>query len=65
MNVSQQNNQLALSDALTAKTNQLCIGLEHGDAEILELVTPTTAELLKWWFSQDMMDSRGGFNFHT
>lgn len=65
MNVSQQNNQLALSDALTAKTNQLCIGLQDGDAEILELVTPTTAELLKWWFRQDMMDSRGGFNFHA
>ncbi len=56
---------LALSTALTAKTRQLCLGLEHGAADILELVTPTTAELLHWWFSQDMMDARGGLNFHA
>ena len=38
------NKQLALSTGLTAKTNQLCLGLESGAADILALVTPTTAE---------------------
>ena len=37
------NDQLALSAALTLKTNQLCIGLESGTAEIFELVTPERA----------------------
>ena len=58
-------NQLALSNALTAKTNQLCIGLKSGAADILELVTPTTAELLKWWFGEDMTASRPSLNFHA
>ena len=35
--------QLALTAALTQRTKQLCLGLEHGEAEILELVTPVTA----------------------
>ncbi len=60
---------LALATALTAKTRQLCLGLESGAADILELVTPTTAELLLWWFGEDMVLSRGGenrgLNFHT
>ncbi len=55
---------LALSTALTAKTAQLSLGLESGAADLLELVTPTTAELLHWWFGQDMVDARGGLNFH-
>ncbi len=59
-----QTDQLALSTALTAKTNQLCIGLESGVADILDLVTPTTAELLKWWFGEDMVASRPSLNFH-
>jgi hypothetical protein len=33
---------------LTAKTRQLCLSLESGAADILELVTPTTAELLAY-----------------
>ena len=57
--------QLHLAEQLTTKTQQLCIGLEDGDAEILELVTPTTAELLKWWFMSDAIDSRGNLNFHA
>jgi type III restriction enzyme len=61
--------QLALSLGLTAKTNQLCLGLESGAADILELVTPTTAELLLWWFGEDMVLARGGnnggLNFHV
>lgn len=59
------NEQLALSAGLTAKTNQLCIGLESGVADIYELVTPTTAELLKWWFGEDMITARGTLNFHA
>ena len=57
-------NPLALSIALTARTNQLALGLEDGAADLLELVTPTTAELLHWWFGQDMVDARGSLNFH-
>ena len=56
---------LALSTALTAKTKQFCLGLEHGAADLLEWVTPTTAELLLWWFGQDMVDTRAGLNFHA
>ncbi|MCM2340188.1 DEAD/DEAH box helicase family protein [Rhodoferax sp.] len=61
----EKDNQLALSMGLTAKTNQLCLGLESGAADILELVTPTTAELLLWWFGDDMVLARSGLNFHT
>lgn len=60
---------LALSAGLTAKTNALCLGLESGAADVLELVTPTTAELLGWWFGEDMVAARGGsgggLNFHA
>ena len=65
MTQAQPENQLALSLALTARTRQLCIGLESGVADILELVTPTTAELLKWWFGEDMTASRTSLNFHA
>jgi type III restriction enzyme len=58
-------NQLALSIGLTAKTNQLCLGLQSGAADILELVTPTTADLLMWWFGEDMVLARSGLNFHA
>jgi len=67
-----QDTQLALAAGLTAKTQQLCLGLESGAADILELVTPTTAELLLWWFGEDMVLARGasatgggGLNFHA
>ena len=56
--------QLQLSDALTVRTNALCLGLEDGVADILELVTPTTAELLRWWFGAEMTAARNGLNFH-
>ena len=59
------DNQLALAAGLTAKTHQLCLGLESGAADILELVTPTTADLLAWWFGEDMVLARGGLNFHA
>ena len=48
-----------LAAGLTAKTQQLCLGLESGAADILELVTPTTAELLLWWFGEDMVGTAG------
>lgn len=56
--------QLALAAALTQRTKQLCLGLEHGDAEILDMVTPVTAELLRWWFAEDACQSRES-NFHA
>ena len=56
-------NPMALASALTQRTQQLCIGLEHGIADIYELVTPVTGELLRWWFGEDAMQSRS-FNFH-
>ena len=56
--------QLALADALTLKTQSLCIGLEDGTADIFELVTPTTAELLHWWFGAEAMAMRSQLNFH-
>lgn len=62
---SPQEDPLALSTGLTAKTRQLCNGLESGAADILELVTPTTADLLKWWFGEDMVLARNGLNFHA
>ena len=52
------DDQLALATALTQRTKQLCLGLEHGEAEILELVAPATAELLRWWFTEDACQSR-------
>ena len=55
--------QLELANALTAKTQQLCIGLADGVADIFELVTPTTAELLHWWFGVETCAIRC-LNFH-
>ena len=55
---------LALARGLTAITQALCAGLEAGSAEVLELVTPTTADLLRWWFAEDMVLARGALNFH-
>ncbi len=56
--------QLELAAGLTAKTQHLCIGLESGVADLYDLVTPTTAELLRWWFGEDACTTRP-FNFHT
>jgi type III restriction enzyme len=55
--------QLELVNSLTAKTQQLCIGMEDGVADIFDLVTPTTAELLHWWFGEEAIDTRS-LNFH-
>lgn len=56
--------ELALAAGLTARTNQLCIGLEDGVADLYDLVTPITAELLRWWFLADYCATRP-FNFHA
>jgi type III restriction enzyme len=58
-------NPLALSIALTEHTRALCQGLEDGSAEILNRVTPHTADLLHWWFSDEMCAVRGSLNFHA
>jgi type III restriction enzyme len=54
---------LALAAALTRHTDQLCVGLEQGIAEIYDQVTPVTAELLRWWFGDEARQSRT-INFH-
>lgn len=59
-----EREQLALADALTAKTQALCLHLEDGVADIFDLVTPTTAELLTWWFGREMVAARSHLNFH-
>lgn len=56
-------NDLTLAKNLTAKVEVVCAGLETGTAAILEQVSETTAELLKWWFQPEFQDARS-FNFH-
>jgi type III restriction enzyme len=56
-------NDLTLARKLTDRVAEACIGLESGHAPILEQVSETTAELLKWWFQDDFKDTRN-FNFH-
>ncbi|MFN3634353.1 MAG: DEAD/DEAH box helicase [Rhizobium rhizophilum] len=57
-------NDLTLARKLTERVAEACAGLEEGAAPILDQVSPTTAELLKWWFQQDFIDTRT-FNFHV
>ena len=54
---------LPLAAGISAKTRQLSAGLEDGSANLYELVTSTTAELLRWWFLEDRCLMRP-FNFH-
>lgn len=56
-------NQLTLAKGLTAKAEAECVGIEAGEAPILEQVSEITAELIKWWFQADFQDTRS-FNFH-
>ncbi|TFZ54921.1 restriction endonuclease subunit R [Methylorubrum sp. Q1] len=56
-------NDLSLARGLTAAVETVCAGLETGEAPILDHVTETTAELLKWWFQAEFQDARA-FNFH-
>lgn len=59
----QSSTELHLAAALTAKTQKLSLGLEDGSADLYDLVTPITAELLRWWFLEDICLTRR-FNFH-
>lgn len=56
-------NDLTLAEKLTDRVAQVCTGLESGNAPILDQVSQTTAELLKWWFQDDFKETRN-FNFH-
>ena len=38
-----QDNQLILAEKITKTVEQVCIGLEQGVADILDMVTPMTA----------------------
>ena len=65
---AQPDHPLALAHALTRHTQALAYGLEGGMAELLDHVTPATADLLRWWFGEDMVAARGGeggLNFHA
>lgn len=51
-------NDLSLAKGLTVKVEEACAGLEAGEAPILNHVSETTAELLKWWFQTEFQDAR-------
>lgn len=54
---------LPLAKALTARAEQLARGLGQGHADLYDLVTPVTAELLRWWFGEEACQARA-INFH-
>lgn len=56
-------NSLSLAQGLSAQVEEACVGLETGEAPILDQVSSMTAELLKWWFQTEFQDARQ-FNFH-
>lgn len=56
-------NDLTLAKNLTARVNDLCVGLGTGEAPILEMVTGVTRDLLVWWFGQGHIDARE-YNYH-
>lgn len=64
MSAAAPQQPLALAAALTRRTERLCEGLQQGAAELYELVSPTTAQLLRWWFGEDACQSRA-YNFHA
>lgn len=53
-----------LADALTERVNAATHGLEAGACDLLDLVTPVTAHLLRHWFMDDFRALRP-YNFHT
>ena len=57
-------NDLTLAKNLTTRVNDLCVGLETGEAPILEMVTGVTRDLLVWWFAQGHVDARE-YNYHS
>ncbi|WP_049622536.1 hypothetical protein [Frateuria defendens] len=50
---------LALAAALDVRREHWCRGLRQGEAELFELVTPTTTTLLRWWFGEEACAARG------
>lgn len=60
-----KKDHLPLSEGLTKKTQDVCIGLEYGEADIYEMVSETTANLLRYWFMEDFVELRRGLNFHA
>ncbi|KPN17153.1 restriction endonuclease subunit R [Xanthomonas sp. Mitacek01] len=64
MSAADASHPLVLARSLTQRAQQLCIGLESGVADLYELVTPTTAELLHWWFGDGAREGRP-YNFHA
>ena len=52
-----------LAKALTRRADQMSVGLGQGVADLYELVTPVTAELLRWWFGDEACQARS-INFH-
>ena len=55
---------LPLAKSLARHANLLAEGLEDGSAALYEAVTPTTAELLRWWFGEEACQTRA-VNFHA
>src|SRR3546814_7400807 len=63
MTAKATDDPLILARSLTRHAEQLCNGLESGTVDLYDLVTPTTAQLLHWWFGEDACQTRA-FNFH-
>lgn len=62
--MSQRNDHFPLATGLSKRVNHQISDLVAGHSpELLEQVTPTTAELLRFWFQQDYCDGRF-LNFH-
>jgi type III restriction enzyme len=55
---------LPLSESITTRVAGITVGLEDGVADIYDMVSETTANLLRFWFLQDFVDLRRGLNFH-
>jgi type III restriction enzyme len=56
-------NDLSLARELTSIVLRNCKDVEIENSQILQKVSPITAELLKFWFSKECCDSRS-INFH-
>lgn len=64
------SDQLALAQARPLRPTNFVWTLNQEQRTFLELVTPTTADLLAWWFSEDMVMARSspcgrGLFFHS
>src|SRR5690606_30292371 len=64
VNATPAGDALILAKSLTRRTEQLCVGLESGTSDVFDRGTPTTAELLHWWFGADAAQTRA-IHFHS